>query len=332
MPHPSSPLAPAARSTRGGETPSPLQTMSCSRCVLRPRTWRNKRRARVLPSCHLRVSCREGVLLLRCRMVTEQISYKDAVLRTTRASSVGQRQPRQPSSPTLQPPRIHLRSEVHRVSHAAPDAEGWRVVRSKRSRRCQAAPRLHHRKPIPLALLGRCFNCLDKGHRKQDCREPIKCWRCHTTRHRSFECSSSYVHGWPHSRVPGIDPKPWQAAVGESTRGPIPVATQDPADTETRRPCNRRHRGGGCGARKRQEDDTLSERSQRSPCPSSPIAERRPPDLLITCFIDRKFDTDQWEAEYEDRAVLLQIIGMRPEVIPEEACLSIVKPFWHYGR
>lgn len=79
-----------------------------------------------------------------------------------------------------QPVRIRLRSEIHWVQTAASDDNGWRVVKSRRGRR--AAPRHSPRQSqrctqIPAVMDGRCFNCLQKGHRKLQCREPTCCLR-----------------------------------------------------------------------------------------------------------------------------------------------------------
>lgn len=70
-----------------------------------------------------------------------------------------------------QPPRTRLRSETHRVPEAAPDADRWRTVFKKcRRPRHIASPRPR----IPAAMLGRCFNCLEKGHINANCREPTR--------------------------------------------------------------------------------------------------------------------------------------------------------------
>lgn len=45
------------------------------------------------------------------------------------------------------------------------------------------------------------------------------------------------------------------------------------------------------------------------------------------CYTDRKFDIDQWEAEYEYLAVPLQITGTRPAVMPEQTGLAVAAQF-----
>lgn len=129
-------------------------------------------------------------------------SYRDVAARNTGGSSGEQRQPRQLASSPQQPTRIRLRSEIHRVSEAAPDADGWRVVRSKRSRRRQTAPRrplstgqssrghsqAAERSAPPSDFKGRCFNCLSEKHKVADCRLPTRCLRCKQFWHHARDC------------------------------------------------------------------------------------------------------------------------------------------------
>lgn len=121
-------------------------------------------------------------------------SYRDVVAgEPSPAPGWTARQPRTAATPPSQPPRIHVRSQIHRVSDAAPDEEGWRTVRSRRVHRRHRRPQIQHdfqtgRKSIPASLEGRCFNCLGKGHLRRTCREPTRCMRCKKPGHRSFEC------------------------------------------------------------------------------------------------------------------------------------------------
>lgn len=115
------------------------------------------------------------------------ISYKDALCGGNEVKRGTTPRARAASPWPQQLPRIRLRSEIHRVKDAAPDEEGWRVVRSRKSRR-QEASRHRARAEILAAILGRCFNCLEKGHLKASCREPMRCLRCGRPGHRSFEC------------------------------------------------------------------------------------------------------------------------------------------------
>lgn len=67
---------------------------------------------------------------------------------------------RLPASPPPQPSGPHLRSEIHRISEAAPEEEGWRVVCTRRSRR-QRTPLQTPKKGLlelrEIELLGRRF-------------------------------------------------------------------------------------------------------------------------------------------------------------------------------
>lgn len=123
---------------------------------------------------------------------SERVSYIDVVLRKCNRSEGERRQPRLSSPEPLQPARIRLRSEIHQISEAAAEAEGWHTVQRKIRCRRLAASR-SSRKPLPPAMDGRCFNCLEKGHRKYDCREPTRCWMCRRPGHRSFECYKSKI-------------------------------------------------------------------------------------------------------------------------------------------
>lgn len=108
------------------------------------------------------------------------------------------------------------------------------------------------------------------------------------------------------------------------------AVVQQESEVAPRRPRNRRRRGcRGAGRRRNGNKGDESEKPHRSPSPSpsssSPEPRRDPPPKL--CYIDREIDTDQWEAEYHDSAVLLQIAGMRPPVTAEQARLAVATQF-----
>lgn len=129
-----------------------------------------------------------------------------------------------PATPEpLQPPR--LRSEIHRISEAAPDADGWRTLRRRRRHPKSIEP---PKTKIPTAMLGGCFNCLEKGHLNANCREPTRCLRCGRPGHWSFECCwqrHSVAAPWHsrsrgHSQMPhGHEAQPSATQVPES--GPV---------------------------------------------------------------------------------------------------------------
>lgn len=74
----------------------------------------------------------ESPLSDRGKMSFDRVTYRDVVIATPPPSKAIERQPRL----DVTPPRIRVRSEIHKVSDAALDEEGWCIVRSRRSRRC----------------------------------------------------------------------------------------------------------------------------------------------------------------------------------------------------
>jgi hypothetical protein len=89
-----------------------------------------------------------------------------------------------------------------------PDAEGFRLVQSRRHWRRIAEP---HR-PVPSNLVGKCFNCLAGDHIKADCKFPSKCFNCKDGGHQAHDCPLPPVAG------------PWEGKQGRSP-GRIPSAS-----------------------------------------------------------------------------------------------------------
>lgn len=91
----------------------------------------------------------------------------------------------------VQPPHIHVHSEIHRV----PDDGDWHVEQSRCSRRRQHFPQVRQEtsspvgwRNIPVAMVGHCFNYLEKGHLRTGCCEPTCSLRCNKLEHQYFEC------------------------------------------------------------------------------------------------------------------------------------------------
>lgn len=278
---------------------------------------------------------------------TAKPSYRDVVV------GAGSRQdsdpgPQQLPSQPVQPPRIRLRSEIYKVSVAAPDAEGWRTVVYRR-RRGPGAVRPGRQRSMPTGLMGRCFNCLARGHRKVACREPTRCLRCGQTGHRSFECKQGRrrkkVDAYGRQR-PARGSEQRRAVFVEAASLPQqPVGRQLP-NIQTPRPeashpagncrCNHRRRGrrGGrriCRRNFPSDSDEEGNSTSTRPEPSSPTSPHSPSrlwnDLSEVCFIERSPDTDQWEAQYEYLSVLLKIAGTRPEVTLQQALAAVMEQF-----
>lgn len=87
----------------------------------------------------------------------------------------------------------------------------WTLVRQRHWRRKDLHSR-RVRKPVgkttfraearfKAQLLGRCFRCLAKDHRRAHCREPIKCLRCKTNGHIARNCPSRSSVNKPFTRL-----------------------------------------------------------------------------------------------------------------------------------
>lgn len=135
-------------------------------------------------------------------------------------------------------------------------------------------------------MLGRCFNCLEQGHWKWQCREPTRCLRCGRGGHRSFEC-----------RKPRLSPHRSQFSRSSYTSNGTPTANpsrqewvrehpgslvprqEAPANPPRPRHRNRRRRGcRGGGRRQRRAGNTSdgvpSERMPSSATPFTPPLHR----------------------------------------------------------
>lgn len=99
------------------------------------------------------------------------------------------------------PPRIVLRSEVHvpAASKPQPDADGWVKVVPHASRRQSLPLGRRERRPVPVDLRGRCFNCFSDAHRAAPCRSRPRCFKCKELGHRAAVCSRR--EGLPPGRV-----------------------------------------------------------------------------------------------------------------------------------
>lgn len=71
-----------------------------------------------------------------------------------------------------------------------PDAarDGWELVESRRTRRNRSRQSGRPRRPAPVDLRGRCFNCFSDLHRDASCRRRTRCFRCLELGHQSYAC------------------------------------------------------------------------------------------------------------------------------------------------
>jgi hypothetical protein len=67
-----------------------------------------------------------------------------------------------------------------------PDADGFRLVEGRQRWRHAAPPR--KLRPVPLNLVGLCFNCLRSDHVNANCTFPARCLTCKQEGHRARDC------------------------------------------------------------------------------------------------------------------------------------------------
>lgn len=80
--------------------------------------------------------------------------------------------------------------------HVAQDSESWHIVRKRGWWRAERRARLNsssnvvpeRKRKFFEKSFGRCFNCLARDHRRAQCRDPVRCWKCKASGHYSFSC------------------------------------------------------------------------------------------------------------------------------------------------
>jgi hypothetical protein len=89
--------------------------------------------------------------------------------------------------PPLAPPQLHD------PRPAAPDADGFTLVQSRRRRRRHrhALPHPRRQRPVPPSLVGLCFNCLAGDHIATRCTFPSRCLLCLSTTGEELQAWSS---------------------------------------------------------------------------------------------------------------------------------------------
>lgn len=128
-----------------------------------------------------------------------------------------QLQPRHLTSIVVHPPRMSM----------APDAEGFRQVRSRRRWRRVASPR----RPVPSNLVGLCFNCLAGDHVHADCTFPAKCYNCRDVGHQARDCPHPPVTGRWEGKRGRSPPRASGFRRGARRRRSSPSRGASPADT-----------------------------------------------------------------------------------------------------
>ncbi|KAF3323303.1 hypothetical protein FCM35_KLT12034 [Carex littledalei] len=97
-----------------------------------------------------------------------------------------------PQLPSQQPP---INAATQPRQHKAPDGndEGWTLVSRRRPYHCSRESRPKPKLSKQLELLksqGRCYRCLDRGHTQFQCRNSVRCLKCHGIGHLSRHCTS----------------------------------------------------------------------------------------------------------------------------------------------
>jgi len=199
--------------------------------------------------------------------------------------------------------------------------DGWVEVR-RRWRRRVRHPRPPSR-PVPVDLVGRCFNCLARDHVAAACRNPSRCLNCGSEGHQARVCKRGRA-------LRGGAPRPLLGRVA------APLRPLRPSVAATSHGAGPSRRG-----RSPVSDSTQSERSQStgrapslpevcapsplredgpsSPLPSSPPSPRpigdpsRRPKSEI-CVIPRSLEIDAADARLSSCALVAVVGGTRPVV------------------
>lgn len=217
------------------------------------------------------------------------------------------------ATPPPQPPRARVRSEIHKISGgAAPDDEGWREVRSRRSRwrhrhhGQQPETQQPDRRKLLAALEGSYFNCLGKGHFRQACREPTRCIRCKRPNQRSFECrrpDPRRLHQPKQTtKTPGSLPSQRVATGGNQTSSATAAGGTSQEQQQPRQQSHGRWRRGCRGGGRRWRPQDLISWTLVDPLPH---LLRLRSSVGASLILERTEDTDQWEATNEYLGIMV---------------------------
>ncbi|CAN6231513.1 unnamed protein product [Urochloa humidicola] len=252
-------------------------------------------------------------------------SYRDVV-----AASINSAAPSRPSPPTATkpPPRIILKSTVHIPPPArrVRDADGWEQVESRAERRERVELSRRPRRPVPVDLRGRCFNCFSGGHRAAQCKSRTRCFRCRALGHRSLACPGRVpraLGGNPRSAAPAGRVSVWRRITPAAEQVPMEsvvsgVASDVPraegsgalppeperGGRRRRRPRHRRRRANGDSA------PTMVAGNGRDASPAPPAMDDGvPPAHSPPCIIDWSAQLTRAEADLRRRAVFVTVAG-----------------------
>lgn len=90
---------------------------------------------------------------------------------------------------------VHPCERRYPAPGASPNYDGWQTAVSRCTRkvlrRLERHP--HPRRPVPIDLLGKCFNCFSPQHRAATCSLVTWCFHCRELGHRAHGCSARRV-------------------------------------------------------------------------------------------------------------------------------------------
>jgi hypothetical protein len=106
------------------------------------------------------------------------------------------------------------------TSGSPPSEDGWQLV-ARRKQWCwmghQAPPPQPPRRPVPVDLVGRCFNCFGQDHVAADCPNATQCLQCHREGHSAWACKRPPPPPLSRCRQPSTTPQVRFSRCGAST-------------------------------------------------------------------------------------------------------------------
>lgn len=234
-------------------------------------------------------------------------------------------------------PRIILRDDGRGKARAAraPDEEGWTKMESRRGRLERTRLERRLRRPVPVDLRGKCFNCFSPSHRAASCRSRTRCFRCRGLGHRSSDCRrqlevSRYVAPralrlvWrPKASLDGTATPPVHASGANDGPGTVaPPAQASCVYDESGGALGRKRRRHRTRSRKKKgrtsagQDEEASDDGYPNPVPPS---EEGSADAEVVCvrprrILDRSSSISQKE-ERLSRALIITVLAGSPNSI-----------------
>jgi len=115
-------------------------------------------------------------------------SFRDVLLSGGTLAAAASSQPAVVKAP--RPPKAISWARPRPVREVkGPDAGGWQRYESHRARKQRLKELRCPRRPVPVDLWGRCFNCFSTSHRAAACQEGPRCFKCHGLGHRASFCA-----------------------------------------------------------------------------------------------------------------------------------------------